>query len=33
MIESGLGFSLAYFEDTEYLGSNSRTKVYAEAYT
>ena len=29
MIEGGLGFSLAYFEDMEYLGSNSGTKVYA----
>ena len=33
MIEDGLGFSLAYFEDMEYLGSNSGTTVYAEAYT
>ena len=33
MIEGGLGFSLAYLEDMEYLGSNSGTKVYAEAYT
>ena len=33
MIKGGLGFSLAYFGDMEYLGSNSRTKVYAEAYT
>ena len=29
MIKSGLGFSLAYFEDMDYLGSNSGTKVYA----
>ena len=29
MIKGGLGFSLAYFEDMEYLGSNSGTKVYA----
>ena len=29
MIKGGLGFSLAYFEDVEYLGSNSGTKVYA----
>ena len=33
MIKGGLGFSLAYFEDMEYLGSNLGTKVYAEAYT
>ena len=33
MIKDGLGFSLAYFEDMEYFGSNSETKVYAEAYT
>ena len=33
MIKDGLGFSLAYFEDMEYLGSNSGTKVYAGAYT
>ena len=33
MIKDGLGFSLAYFEDMEYLGSNSGTKVYAKAYT
>ena len=33
MIKGGLGFSLAYFEDMEYPGSNSGTKVYAEAYT
>ena len=33
MIKGGLGFSLAYFEDMEYFGSNSRTKVYAEVYT
>ena len=33
MIKGGFGFSLAYFEDREYLGSNSGTKVYAEAYT
>ena len=33
MIKDGLGFSLAYFEDMEYLGSNSGTKVYAQAYT
>ena len=29
MIKGGLGFSLAYFEDMEYLGSNSGTNVYA----
>ena len=29
MIKGGLGFSLDYFEDMEYLGSNSGTKVYA----
>ena len=29
MIKGGVGFSLAYFEDMEYLGSNSGTKVYA----
>ena len=33
MIKDGRGFSLAYFEDMDYLGSNSGTKVYAEAYT
>ena len=33
MIKDGWGFSLAYFEDMDYLGSNSGTKVYAEAYT
>ena len=33
MIKGGFGFSLAYFEGREYLGSNSGTKVYAEAYT
>ena len=33
MIKGGLGFSLAYFEDMKYLGSNSGTKEYAEAYT
>ena len=33
MIKGGLGLSLAYFEDMEYLSSNSGTKVYAEAYT
>ena len=33
MIKDSLGFSLAYFEDMEYLGSNSGTKVYAEAST
>ena len=33
MIKGGLGFSLAYCEYMEYLGSNSGTKVYAEAYT
>ena len=33
MIKNSLGFSLAYFEDMEYLRSNSGTKVYAEAYT
>ena len=33
MIKGGLGFSVAYFEDMGYLGSNSGTKVYAEAYT
>ena len=33
MIKASLGFSLAYFEDMEYLGSNAGSKVYAEAYT
>ena len=33
MIKDGLGFSLVYFEDMEYLGSNSGTKVYAKAHT
>ena len=32
MIKDGLGFSLAYFEDMEYLGSNLGTKGYATAY-
>ena len=32
MITGGLGFSLAYFEVMEFLGSNSGTKVYALAY-
>ena len=29
VIKGSLGFSLAYFEDMEYLGSNSGTKVCA----
>ena len=33
MNKDGLGFSLAYFKDMEYLGTNSGTKVYAIAYT
>ena len=33
MIKGGLGFLLAYFEDVEFLGSNSGTKGYATAYT
>ena len=32
MINSGLGFSLAYFEDMALFGSNFGTKVYALAY-
>ena len=32
MIMGGLGFSLACFEDKEFLVSNSGTKVYALAY-
>ena len=32
MITVGLGFSLAYFENMEFLGSNSGTTVYALAY-
>ena len=32
MIMGGLGFLLACFEDMEFLGSNSGTKVYALAY-
>ena len=31
-IKDGLGFQLACFEDRECFGSNSGTKVYAEAY-
>ena len=30
MITGGLGFLLAYFEDMEFLGSNSGTKVWLE---
>ena len=33
VIKGGLGFSMACFEDMECFGSNSGTKVYAEAYT
>ena len=32
VIKDGLGFPTACFEDRECFGSNSRTKVYAEAY-
>ena len=32
MIKDGLGFPIACFEDRECFGSNSGTKVYAEAY-
>ena len=32
MINGGLGFSMAYFEDMALLGSNFGTKVYALAY-
>ena len=32
VITGGLGFALACFEDMEFLGSNSGTKVYALAY-
>ena len=32
MIMDGLGFSLAYFEDMDFFGSNFGTKVYALAY-
>ena len=32
MIMGGLGFLLACFEDMEFLGSNSGTKIYALAY-
>ena len=31
-IKDGLGFQFACFEDSDCFGSNSRTKVYAEAY-
>ena len=32
IIKDGLGFPMACFEDRECFGSNSGTKVYAEAY-
>ena len=32
-IKDGLGFPIACFEDRDRFGSNSETKVYAEAYT
>ena len=32
VIKDGLGFPIVCFEDRECFGSNSGTKVYAEAY-